>query len=605
MRALVLALLVLPSPALADLQIDGDYVRIYYWEAGVWNNTARAGFQMREEVDGAWVDVTYPGNPWQVIGFAFTYNDEAYDYYGNYHGTTYDWTVLDESDLSKGTTNVAHHEWSAGPLLIAKTETWEDDARLVFLSFEVTNAASSDVTDFRLQHAMDPDQDSSVGSYRTYIDSVDLDDDGVSDWVEAEGTASGWTIAYGTCDPADEVGGTYWGTDTDSTYYDYEGVSYDYQIHWRHSEDTIAAGDTVTFGVVVATDTTAAGAARAYLSGAGPFCLWDRDEDGFTADVDCDDSTERVYPGAPEECNGVDDDCDGVVDEDDAVDAPTWYTDADGDTFGDPEVFQTACVQPKGMVDNGDDCDDTNPDIHPGAWETPYDGIDQDCDGSDWCDVDGDGYDAEICGGDDCNDANPAVYPGAPELPDGIDNDCNGVAEDDDTDGDGLPDEVEYVVGTDPLNPDSDGDGVPDGEEIGSVDSPRDTDGDTVIDALDPDDDDDGIPTTVEIQDYDWTQTGSAPPDTDGDHVPDYLDEDSDGDGTPDADEGTDDADCDGLPNYVDDDDTDGTCEDTAIPDTGEDGSEAGGCGCAQARPAFGGWLLLGLLFPFLRRRRP
>ncbi|MBI5057601.1 MAG: M6 family metalloprotease domain-containing protein [Nitrospirae bacterium] len=51
-------------------------------------------------------------------------------------------------------------------------------------------------------------------------------------------------------------------------------------------------------------------------------------------------------------------------------------------------------------------------------------------------DVDGDGHDV-ICDGD-CDDSNPAVYLNAPELCDGIDNNCNGVADEEfDLDGDG------------------------------------------------------------------------------------------------------------------------------------------------------------------------
>ena len=68
----------------------------------------------------------------------------------------------------------------------------------------------------------------------------------------------------------------------------------------------------------------------------------DNDSDGFTADVDCDDSHANVNPDAAEHCDGVDEDCDDVVDNE-AIDAITVYTDLDGDTYGDPASEATAC----------------------------------------------------------------------------------------------------------------------------------------------------------------------------------------------------------------------------------------------------------------------
>ena len=49
------------------------------------------------------------------------------------------------------------------------------------------------------------------------------------------------------------------------------------------------------------------------------------------------------------------------------------------------------------------------------------------------CDRDGDGHRALACGGDDCDDTRGDVHPGAPEWCDGVDGDCDGVA-------DALPD---------------------------------------------------------------------------------------------------------------------------------------------------------------------
>lgn len=74
----------------------------------------------------------------------------------------------------------------------------------------------------------------------------------------------------------------------------------------------------------------------------------------------------------------------------------------------------------------GDDCDDTDATIHPGAVEIPNDGIDQDCDGEDLVtDGDGDGFPAS----EDCNDEDASIHPGATELINGVDDDCDGVVD--------------------------------------------------------------------------------------------------------------------------------------------------------------------------------
>jgi predicted outer membrane repeat protein len=126
----------------------------------------------------------------------------------------------------------------------------------------------------------------------------------------------------------------------------------------------------------------------------------DAPENGFLTKTDCDDGNADVSPDALEICDGIDDDCDGSIDEEDAADAPAWYADSDGDGFGDASVTAWACEAPAGYVDNDDDCGDEWPDVHPGAVET-CDGLDEDCDGvaddgavdrTWYADADGDGF---------------------------------------------------------------------------------------------------------------------------------------------------------------------------------------------------------------------
>lgn len=119
----------------------------------------------------------------------------------------------------------------------------------------------------------------------------------------------------------------------------------------------------------------------------------------------------------------------------------TWYRDADGDGAGNAFVATSSCTNPSGYVENTNDCDDTDPNVHLGAPEI-CDGKDDDCDSvtpANEADADGDGY--RLCA-NDCNDANPAIHPGAIEICNGIDDDCNGPFDDDalgvDTDGDGV-----------------------------------------------------------------------------------------------------------------------------------------------------------------------
>lgn len=63
-----------------------------------------------------------------------------------------------------------------------------------------------------------------------------------------------------------------------------------------------------------------------------------------------------------------------------ALDCRTYYRDMDGDTYGDPKTAHRTPLEPSGEISRGDDCNDHDATVHPGAVET-YDGRDEDCDG--------------------------------------------------------------------------------------------------------------------------------------------------------------------------------------------------------------------------------
>ena len=151
----------------------------------------------------------------------------------------------------------------------------------------------------------------------------------------------------------------------------------------------------------------------------------DLDEDGFGDPSsplcphpgrDCDDTNPNSYPGAPEICDGFDNDCDDVIPEDEL--------DGDGDNYLEcaPVVFGSP---PGDWPKGGEDCNDDNPFVYPGAFEW-CNGRDDNCDGLILLELDLDFDGWRICEGD-CNDLDRTIHPGAEEVcEDGIDNDCEG-----------------------------------------------------------------------------------------------------------------------------------------------------------------------------------
>ena len=107
---------------------------------------------------------------------------------------------------------------------------------------------------------------------------------------------------------------------------------------------------------------------------------------------DCDDGDASLNPGVDELCNAseIDEDCDGKVDEADPETPPVdYYIDTDGDGFGESATLYVTCDDVTGYVTAGGDCDETEADVNPDAFDDCEDGVDNDCDGGiDNCQID-------------------------------------------------------------------------------------------------------------------------------------------------------------------------------------------------------------------------
>ena len=136
----------------------------------------------------------------------------------------------------------------------------------------------------------------------------------------------------------------------------------------------------------------------------------------------------KIVDGMDEDDDGVGDSVDCAAD-DGTIGVAPLYVDLDGDGHGVGEQIDVGCAGTPGRALTNDDCDDDNAEV----WELADWYLDQDGDGfgqdpgASACESVSTGYASR---GGDCVDTDATVYPGAPPLCDGIDNDCDGLADD-------------------------------------------------------------------------------------------------------------------------------------------------------------------------------
>ncbi len=394
---------------------------------------------------------------------------------------------------------------------------------------------------------LDTDGDPSNYEYQLGVDgpsnlelNLNVIDTGLGPYDPIEDYGANWST------PIDDgvARVTYAGTDIDSE----EDWFIDMQFDRVTLDDVTGSALAGTFGVVVITEHLAGLIALDNdIAGndddAAPGAMPDHTTDVIAIDQDGDglSDPEEVAEGTDPTDGDTDDD--GLTDQEE-VDSGTLATNWDSDGDGLSDGLERGVTEPSADTDTA--AGHFTPDSDPTTTTNP---ANSDTDGG------------TLPDGLEDRDGDGAVDP--------WETDPNDPTDDIDGDIDGVPDIVEDTCPLDGPADDQDGDGLLDVDE-----GLADTDGDGAPDFCDADDDADGIPSGEE---------GPTDTDSDGDGAPDYQDTDSDDDTVPDSVEGTDDDDCDGIPNYRDDDHTDGPCAD--LDGDGLDNGAEEDCASDPANP--------------------
>ncbi|MBW2704425.1 MAG: IPT/TIG domain-containing protein [Deltaproteobacteria bacterium] len=272
-------------------------------------------------------------------------------------------------------------------------------------------------------------------------DLIDNDCNGLTDSADAglfldicekdEGVCDGAVHRPSLCQP-DGFGGAEWSA------CDYLDYGSDYEED-EFSNELCDGLDNDCDNVIDGTEGDVLSNRACELTNAWGTCGGLEDCQGATGWGGCD-----APPAAEEVCDDADNDCDGAT---------------DGD---DPSMVLEDCENQKGVCEgslhrasqcvNGlwNPCEGLDYGSHSFYYgpEICGNSLDEDCSGlSNDKDVDGDSFRAEDCGGADCDDEDPDTYPGATEIRDAKDNNCDGVPDE------GLINQGDVIITEMMINP--------------------------------------------------------------------------------------------------------------------------------------------------------